>query len=105
MKQHPEADTRTIYQIQAQGQLDEDWSDWLSGVKVTFEPASDGVPRTTLTGPVADQAALRGLLCTLWDLNLTLISVRRIGERGEMEAVESPGADQRAQAKERSTGR
>ena len=33
---------------------------------------------TTLTGPVADQAALRGILTKVWDLNLTLISVTRI---------------------------
>jgi hypothetical protein len=31
-----------------------------------------------MTGAVADQTALRGLLCRLWDLNLTLDSVRRI---------------------------
>jgi hypothetical protein len=33
---------------------------------------------TTLTGPVADQAALRGLLSKIWDLNLVLISATRI---------------------------
>ncbi|MBL7065918.1 MAG: hypothetical protein ISS49_17210 [Anaerolineae bacterium] len=62
------------YQIQVQGRLDEDWSDWFSGMTVTFE---SGV--TTLTGPVADQAALRGILTRIWDLNLTLLSVTRGG--------------------------
>jgi len=38
---------------------------------------------TTLTGTVEDQSALRGILNQLWDLNLTLISVRRFsGDRG-----------------------
>ena len=39
----------------------------------------------TLIGPVANQAALRGILCKLWDLNLTLISVRRIEAHGKEE--------------------
>jgi len=38
----------------------------------------DGQPITTLTGPVADQAALRGILNKLWDLNLTLLGVNRM---------------------------
>jgi len=33
---------------------------------------------TILTGAVADQAALRGILSRIWDLNLTLISVNRV---------------------------
>jgi hypothetical protein len=56
-------------------------------MRITFEWADDGSPSTTLTGPVADQAALRGLLCALWDLNLTLISVARIETGGKPEAV------------------
>ncbi|MGD2147274.1 MAG: hypothetical protein PVH41_11320 [Anaerolineae bacterium] len=61
------------YEIQILGRLGQDWSDWLDGMAMTFER---GV--TTLTGPVADQAALRGILTRLWDVNLTLISVRRV---------------------------
>ncbi len=37
--------------------------------------SSQGLPITVLTGPVVDQAALRGILNRLWDLNLTVISV------------------------------
>ena len=42
------------------------------------EGAEDDLPLTVLAGPVADQAALRGILNRLWDLNLTLISVIRV---------------------------
>jgi hypothetical protein len=35
-----------------------------------------------LTGPLADQAALRGVLTRLWDLNLDIISVVRIARQG-----------------------
>jgi hypothetical protein len=80
MEQHLSVDR---YQIKVQGKLDEGWSDWFSGMTVTFEEGS--TPITTLTGTVADQAALRGILCKLWDLNLTLVSVRRIEVDGEEE--------------------
>jgi hypothetical protein len=71
--QKPGLDQAAVYQIQVQGKLDESWSDWFSGMTITFE---GGI--TTLTGPVADQAALRGILSKIWDLNLTLVSVTRI---------------------------
>ena len=73
MKQHRVPDGPMTYQIQVQGRLDEGWSDWFSGMTVMFE---SGV--TTLTGAVADQSALRGILTKIWDLNLTLISITRI---------------------------
>ena len=71
--QEPGLGQAAVYQIQVRGKLDKSWSDWLSGMTITSE---SGI--TTLTGPVADQAALRGLLSKIWDLNLTLVSVTRI---------------------------
>ncbi len=64
---------QAIYQIRLRGRLDESWSGWFDGMTVTL----DG-DITTLTGAVADQAALRGILSKLWDLNLVLIYVNRI---------------------------
>jgi hypothetical protein len=64
---------QTIYQICVQGELDATWADWFNGLTVTQEGGNS--PLTTLTGPVADQAALRGIVNKLWDLNLTLLSV------------------------------
>jgi hypothetical protein len=63
------------YQIRVRGQLDARWSDWLGGMVIAYETGSDGLPVTLITGAVPDQAALRGILCKLWDLNLRLISV------------------------------
>jgi hypothetical protein len=63
----------TVYQIKMQGRLDESWSGWFGGMAITLEGDT-----TTLTGAVADQAALRGVLSRLWDLNLALISVNPI---------------------------
>jgi hypothetical protein len=67
-----------IYQVKVKGVLDDRWSDWFSGMTVQEESTSDGTPVTTLTGPVADQARLRGIVSKIWDLNLTVISVSRI---------------------------
>jgi hypothetical protein len=66
---------QAVYQIKVQGKLDERWSDWFSGLAVAVENGIGNPPVTTLVGSI-DQAALRGILCKLWDLNLTLISVR-----------------------------
>jgi hypothetical protein len=67
---------RDIYEIRVRGELDRDWQSWFSGLAVTVTAAADRPPTTTLVGPVADQAALRGILCRLWDLNLVLLSAR-----------------------------
>ena len=83
MKQHSEPDGPIPYQIQVLGRLDKDWSNWLDEMTVTYD---GGVTR--LTGPVADQAALRGILASIWDLNLTLLSVRRIDAAGEAEEAD-----------------
>ena len=69
---------KAIYEIQVQGELDPGWQQWFNGLAITLTHTGGRPPATTLVGPVADQSALRGLLCKLWDLNLTLISVRRV---------------------------
>ncbi len=63
--------TKEIYQIKVRGRLDKSWSDWFDRMAITQE----GSDNTTLTGPIVDQAALRGILCKIWDLNLKLVSV------------------------------
>jgi hypothetical protein len=63
----------SIYQIRVQGRLEARWSDWFNN----FTILNDG-DQTVLTGPVADQAALRGLLNKVWDLNLILVSLERV---------------------------
>ena len=65
----------SIYQIRIEGRLDGQWSDWFSGLTITALDNNE----TLLSGPVADQVALRGILERLWDLNLVLISVERKG--------------------------
>jgi hypothetical protein len=63
-----------IYQIRIEGHLDAQWTDWFSGLAVTLEENGD----TLLTGPIADQAALFGLLKKVRDLGLPLVSLNRV---------------------------
>ena len=67
----------TIYQIKIQGRLDEKWSDWFSEMTVSEMTVTFERNFTTLTGSVVDQAALRGILDKIWDLNLVLVSIIR----------------------------
>jgi hypothetical protein len=76
---------RAVYVIQVRGELDRDWQQWFNGFEVAPTAAGVEPVTTTLFGPVADQAALRGILCKLWDLNLTLISLRRMDIESEQE--------------------
>ncbi len=62
------------YEIRLAGRLDAHWDAWFDGV--TVSPAGDGT--TIISGPVADQAALHGLLQKVRDLGLPLVSVTRI---------------------------
>jgi hypothetical protein len=61
------------YEIRVKGVLDRGWSAWFDGLEIT----SDDRGQTTLAGPVADQAALHGLLAKIRDLGLELLEVRR----------------------------
>jgi hypothetical protein len=62
------------YAIRVKGHLDPRRSAWFDGLSLTTE--DDGT--TTLQGPVADQAALHGVLQRLRDVGLALVSVNRV---------------------------
>jgi hypothetical protein len=61
------------YEIRVKGVLDQRWTAWFEDLEIT----SDG-QETVISGPVADQAALHGLLTKVRDLGLFLISVRHL---------------------------
>ena len=61
------------YEIRVRGVLGSGWSAWFDGLQVT----SDDRGQTVIAGPVADQAALHGLLAKVRDLGLELLEVRR----------------------------
>ena len=61
------------YEIKIRGYLDQHWSDWFAGLKLTHMEGDE----TLLSGLLPDQGALHGLLERIRDLNITLISVTR----------------------------
>jgi hypothetical protein len=75
------ADRPAHYEIRIRGVLDRHWSSWFEGLEVS----SDEPGQTLIAGPVADQAALHGLLAKVRDLGLPLLSVQRIGPGPETE--------------------
>lgn len=73
----PEPEQPVTYQIKVRGRLDESWSAWFDDMVITVEK-DDRAVITTLTGVVADQAALHGLLLRVRDLGLPLLLVKRL---------------------------
>ncbi len=63
------------YAIRVQGHLDSAWSDRMGGVAIEVDKGPDGTFETVLIGDFQDQAALAGVLNTLYDLGLPLLSV------------------------------
>lgn len=62
------------YEICLQETLEPRWTEWFA--ELTLRRTAGG--GTTLYGPLPDKAALHSLLNRLYDLNLTILSVRRL---------------------------
>ena len=82
-----EEDFRTLkfsgaatYQIVIQGELDERWSNRLGGLEIKVKQKEDGPPVSILTGYFVDQAALSGVLNSLYDMHLPLMAVKILDE-------------------------
>lgn len=85
-----------IYQIRIKGHLDDGWCEWFEGLNLDRE--SGGT--TLLSGPVADQPGLHGLLIKIRDLGLPLLSVNALGpgsgdRHGRQNPAGPPGMDRR----------
>jgi len=61
------------YIIRIQGHLPEEWGECFNGLAITHLENGE----TQLSGPVADQAALRGILDHIQDLGLVLLFLSR----------------------------
>jgi hypothetical protein len=72
-------DSPAPYQIVVQGRIDATWSDCLEGMKICrAAEILDSPVTTSLEGELSDQAALAGVLNTLYELHLPVISVKRM---------------------------
>jgi len=68
-------DMPAIYRIKVRGIVPEIWIDRLGGMRIVTAPSA----QTTLEGQLPDQAALKGVLDTLYDLRLCLEEVTCLG--------------------------
>ena len=79
---------RAAYRIEVQGVISASWAAWFEGMSI--EQRAGIITIDT----IVDQAALRGLLCRLWDLNLIVRSVNRV-EAEALATGGTPNAEQR----------
>jgi hypothetical protein len=66
-------------EIHFKGSLDASWSDWFQGLQIQSISADE----TCLSGEVADNSAIYGVLSRMSSLGLALISVKLIDEKGK----------------------
>jgi len=85
------------YRISVQGTVPPIWSDRLGGMRLHVTERADGETTSTLVGELRDQAALSGVLDTLYQLHLVILRVEREMPNGEMARLpksetENPGS-------------
>jgi hypothetical protein len=64
----------SYYQITIKGHLDTHWSAWFENMTISNEANGEA----TLRGPLADQAALHGVLIKIRDLGLPLVALMTV---------------------------
>jgi hypothetical protein len=76
-------DTPATYRIRVQGRLDRSWADLLNNMQIEPDTGFQKTKVTTLIGYLPDQAALSGVLNTLYDRQVPLLSVEILDEKKE----------------------
>jgi hypothetical protein len=71
-------DRPSMYRIDVLGRVPARWRDCLEGMAITECSAEVEPPVTTLSGELDDQAALAGVLNTLFELHLSVVFVERL---------------------------
>ena len=70
-------DQPAVYRIRIEGRLDPSWSDRMAGMAIEADE-EEAAPVTVLTGELADQSALHGVLNSLLELHLSILSTERL---------------------------
>jgi hypothetical protein len=79
----------SVYEIRVKGHLDSHWSVWFEGLTITNLPQGEAL----LSGALADQAALHGVLMKVRDLGLPLLAVNQVPPDGTHEQGGQRDAD------------
>jgi hypothetical protein len=72
--------TPAIYRITVEGHVEETWSDRLGKLNITTRIRADESVVTTLVGRMRDQAQLTGVLNTLYEMHLPILSVENLSQ-------------------------
>ncbi|MGD2048786.1 MAG: hypothetical protein PVH03_04800 [Chloroflexota bacterium] len=78
MDRYSENEELSQYEFRVEGVLDVCWADWFDGMTIRHQQKIGTQSETILTGSVVDQVALHGILAKIRDLNLKLISFRKL---------------------------
>jgi hypothetical protein len=78
--EYPMMGEAATYRIRVHGRLDPKLSDRVEGMHIDTLTRDDGTAESVLEGRLADQAALTGVLNTLYELHLPVISADCLGE-------------------------
>jgi hypothetical protein len=70
-----------IYRIRVQGHLDTKWSAVLEDMNITEVKNSNDEAETILVGRLDDQAALSGVMNSLYEMHMAVLSTERL-EKG-----------------------
>ena len=82
---YPTMSGSATYRVRVRGRLDPSLSDRLEGMHIDTLTRDDGTAESVLEGRLADQAALTGVLNTLYELHLPVISADCLSGSGETE--------------------
>ena len=78
----PTMEGPAIYRINVLGRLGQEWSERLAGMNITYDRRTpDGDEVTILVGRLPDQAALAGVLSSLYELHLPVTSLECLESR------------------------
>ena len=72
-----------VYQIKVQGSIDQSWSARLGDMQIRVIHNPESKPVSVLVGNIQDQSALSGILNSLYDLHLTVLTVKVLKELDE----------------------
>ena len=76
--------------ITVRGRIAPHWSRWLEELRFSYRSSENGDEVTDLDGTVPDQSALQGVLNRIWNLNLTVLSVKTSPEEHGEEPPAGP---------------
>ena len=76
---YPTMQGPAVYRIRVRGELDPTWSNRLEGMEIEVLQRVDGSTESLLEGCLVDQSAFAGVMSTLYDLHLPVISADCLG--------------------------